>query len=59
MEKNNNEVHIVNLKQAQAYIKAGVQPLRVYVTNRLVFVFDRDKTKPLFDLWREYKLPSE
>ncbi len=56
MEKNNNEIYIVNLAQAQAYIKAGLQPIRVEADNRLVFVFDRKATKPLFDKWCKHEL---
>ena len=47
------EVKIVNLAQASAYIKYfGIQPLRVEVTDRLVFVFDNLKNQ----LWLSKKI---
>ena len=51
------EVKIVNLAQASAYIKYfGIQPLRVEVTDRLVFVFDREETKVAYDKWCNHEL---
>lgn len=50
-------VEIVNVKQAHLYIKNGLNPVQVYWgRDRVVYLFDRDKSKPLFDLWREHKL---
>ena len=51
------EVKIVNLAQASAYIKYfGIQPLRVEVTDRLVFLFDREETKVAYDKWCNHEL---
>ena len=50
-------VNIVNPKQAQLYIKNGLEPLRVYWNiDRIVYVFDREKSYPLFDKWCNYEL---
>ena len=50
-------VEIVNVKQAHLYIKNGLNPVQVYWgRDRVVYLFDKDKSKPLFDLWREHKL---
>ena len=50
-------IEIVNVKQAHLYIKNGLNPLAVYGgRDRVVYLFDKEKTKPLFALWREYKL---
>lgn len=52
-----NIVRIRNVKQALLYIKNGLEPLRVYYDNGLyVYVFDRAKSKPLFDKWVRYEL---
>ena len=50
-------VKIVNPKQAQLYIKNGLEPIRVYWSiNRIVYEFDRELSYPLFDKWCNYKL---
>lgn len=50
-------VEIVNVKQAHLYIKNGLNPVSVYWgKDRVVYLFDKVKSQPLFDLWREYKL---
>lgn len=50
-------VQIINNKQAHLYIKNGLNPVSVYWgKDRVVYLFDRKLSKPLFDLWREYKL---
>lgn len=53
------EVRIVNTRQATMYIKHGADLLRLYVdtnTDKLVFVFDREKTLNLYDKWCKYEL---
>lgn len=50
--KNLNEVRVISLIQAKAYIKNGLQPLRVEADDVLVFVFDREASKPLFEAWK-------
>lgn len=50
-------IEIVNTRQAGMYIKHGLQPLDLYwKSERLVFLFDKAKTKPLFDQWCKYEL---
>ena len=52
-----NEVKIVNTKQAGMYIKHGLKPIDLYWGyNTLVFVFDRNETKELYDLWCKHEL---
>lgn len=53
----NDTVKIVNTKQAGMYIKHGLQPINLYWNdNKLVFEFDKQATKPLFDLWCKHEL---
>ena len=47
-----NEVRVVSIIQAKAYIKNGLQPLRVEADDLLVFVFDKEDSKPLFEAWK-------
>ena len=62
MNINGEEIEIVNIfntRQATMYIKHGLEPLKVEYSekyDRLVFVFDKAKTKPLFDKWCKYEL---
>ena len=51
-----NEVRIVNLKQVHMYVKNGLQPLRVEVTDRLVFIFDREEATDYYRKWCNYEL---
>lgn len=54
---NNETIEILNIKQATAYIKHGLKPIDVYVENgKLIFAFNRIKSKPLYDLWCKYQL---
>lgn len=53
------EVRIVNYLQAKMYIKYGLQPIRLEFDTRsekIVFIFDREASQPLFDKWRKYEL---
>ena len=44
-------VEIVNVKQAHLYIKNGLNPVSVYWgKDRVVYLFDKEKSQPLFDL---------
>lgn len=52
INNNENEVRVVSLIQAKAYIKNGVQPLRVEADDLLIFIFDKNETKDLFEQWR-------
>lgn len=56
-------VRIVNKDQAWAYMKYGVTLLDFYPshdfeTNKRIFVyiFNREETKPAYDLWCKYEL---
>lgn len=52
-----NVVKIVNMKQAHLYIKHHVKPIDVFDSeDKLVFVFDKEKTKDLFTKWCNYEL---
>jgi len=52
INNNENEVRVVSIIQAKAYIKNGLQPLRVEANDILVFVFDRKASEPLFEAWK-------
>ena len=41
---NENEVRVISLIQAKAYIKNGVQPLRIEADEVMIFVFDKNET---------------
>lgn len=49
----NNEVKIINIKQAVVYSYNGVQPIRLEMgyNNKVVFVFEKDKTNELYSRW--------
>ena len=56
-------VRILNIDQAAAYLKNDVELIDVYVSkdrvkdkNVLVFVFDRESSKPFFNLWCKHEL---
>lgn len=51
-------IKIVNLIQASLYIKHGLKPIDIYWghNDRLIFLFKKDETKPLFDLWCKHEL---
>ena len=55
-------VRILNLNQVDAYLKYGVMPLHIYVSKDknnkpvIVFLFDREETKEVYDLWCKHEL---
>lgn len=55
-------VRILNLKQVTAYIDNGIMPLDIYTSRDennkpvLVFLFDREETKKVYDLWCKHEL---
>lgn len=56
-------IRIVNIYQAMAYISNGAEVIDIYTsyereTNKpiLVFVFNKEQTKPLFDAWCKHEL---
>lgn len=51
-----NIIKIVNYKQASMYIKYGIKPIDLYYTDTLVFIFNRNETKEVYDKWCKYEL---
>lgn len=56
-------VRILNIQQAAAYINNGVFPIDIIVDldektkqRRLVFLFDREGSKSVYDKWCNYEL---
>ena len=50
----NDTVKIINQLQMARYMKHGVKPVDMfydYETDKVIFVYDKEETKPLFDLW--------
>ena len=50
-----DEVRLVCAPQVYYYISKGLQPLRLECgyENKIVFVFDKEKTLKLFSEWRK------
>ena len=54
-------VRILNIRQSIWYFENGVELLDIYLSQRedgekvLVFVFDKESSKPYFDLWCKRK----
>ena len=53
-------IRVLNPRQACFYWANGVEPLDIYLSRnfetnepRIVFVFSREDTKPLYDKWLE------
>ena len=55
-ENNKNEVRVINIVQAKAYIKNGLQPIRIEADDVLVFIFDRELSRPLYNKWTDRTL---
>ena len=56
-------IRIVNLMQAMAYLSNGAEVIDIYTSQDkdtgkpiLIFVFNREQTKPLFDAWCKHEL---
>lgn len=56
-------IRIVNIYQAMAYLSNGAEVIDIYTSQDkdtkkpiLIFVFNRNDTKPLFDLWCKHEL---
>ena len=56
-------IRISNPLQAASYWMNGLEPLDIYVTRNfekhqptIVYIFNRDKSKPFFDLWCKKEL---
>lgn len=53
----NKMVRIVNIFQSQKYIDHGAEVYDIYISkNMVVFVFSREDTKELYDLWCKHEL---
>lgn len=53
----NKTIEIVNVKQASMYIKNGVKPIDLYYgRDRLVFLFNKEETREVYDKWCKYTL---
>lgn len=55
---NKETIKILNKKQAEAYIRNGLEPIRVFLgfDNWVVYEFDRKSSKPFFDRWCKHEL---
>lgn len=51
-----NEVRVINLVQAKAYIRNGLQPKRIEVNDVMVFIFDAESTKELYKKWKNREI---
>lgn len=54
-------VRIVNMQQATAYISHDILPIDIYPSEKdgrkiLVFLFDREETREVYDLWCKHEL---
>ena len=49
-------INIVNPKQASLYMKNGLECKCRWSVDKVIYEFDREKSKPLFDLWCKREL---
>lgn len=50
-------VRIINTRQAGMYVKHNIPLVDLFWSrNTLVFVFDKEKSKPAYDLWCKHEL---
>ena len=51
-------IRIVNFKQACAYIRAGVQPIKLEYNEkgRMVFIFREEDTTEIWNLWKRHEV---
>lgn len=55
--ENREVVRIVNPKQALMYAKNGLEPIRVFYENgKFIYVFDKEKSNPLYTKWLKHEL---
>lgn len=58
----NDIIRVLNLRQAMGYLNYGVELLDIYTSRDkddnpvLVFVFDKESSKPAYDLWCKHEL---
>lgn len=58
IDNRSNEIKLVNQRQVYLYVKNGLQPIRLEAgyDNKLVYVFSRSDSEPLFEKWRRHEL---
>lgn len=58
IDNRSDEVKIVNQKQVFLYVRHKLQPIRLECgyDNKLVYVFSRSQSEPLFEKWRNHTL---
>ena len=58
IDNRSNEIKLVNQRQVYLYVKNGLQPIRLEsgFDNKLVYVFSRSLSEPLFEKWRKHEL---
>lgn len=50
------EVRVINIIQAKAYIRNGLQPIRCEVDDRIVFIFNKEDSKELYQKWKKREI---
>lgn len=58
IDNRSDEIKLVNQRQTYLYVRNGLQPIRLECgyDNKLVYVFSRSKSEPLFEKWRNHTL---
>lgn len=58
IDHRSDEIKIVNQRQAYLYVKNSLQPIRLEAgyDDKLVYVFSRSESEPLFEKWRKHEL---
>ena len=50
------KIKICNPKQASLYMKHGLECRCYWSIDKVIYEFDKEETKPLFDLWCKHEL---
>lgn len=50
------KIKIINPKQAMLYMKHGLKCECYYDNDKIIYVFNKEETKMLFDLWCKREL---
>lgn len=58
IDNRSDEIKLVNQRQVYLYVKNGLQPIRLEAgyEDKLVYVFSRSDSEPLFEKWRRHEL---
>ena len=58
IDNRSDEIKLVNQRQVYLYVKNGLQPIRLEsgYDDKLVYVFSKSKSEPLFEKWRNHEL---